>query len=174
MHGFFSDDTRFVSRWLLTLDGRELDAFAEIYNEAWSRNFGFVPYSKEDLDAYAQELQLVYDKPWFMIAEDSEGKTVGMAITVPDINQVLKRMNGRILPFGWWHFLRRRKGPEPPLGVAKHEAGFWTKQALQGLLDRQSREGHGDRSCKRALARLRGRQDRNGEDSPRQISKGHV
>ena len=42
---------------------RELDAFAEIYNEAWSRNFGFVPYSKEDLDAYAQELQLVYDRP---------------------------------------------------------------------------------------------------------------
>ena len=62
---------------------RELDAFAEIYNEAWSRNFGFVPYSEEDLDAYAQELQLVYDRDWFMIAEDAEGKTVGMAITVP-------------------------------------------------------------------------------------------
>ncbi len=56
---------------------RELDAFAEIYNEAWSRNWGFVPYSKEDLDAYAQELQLVYDRDWFMVAEDAEGKTVG-------------------------------------------------------------------------------------------------
>ena len=32
-----------------------------------------------------------------------------MAITVPDINQVLKRMKGRLLPFGWWYFLRRRK-----------------------------------------------------------------
>ena len=51
---------------------RDLDAFAEIYNEAWSRNFGFVPYTKEDVDAYAQELQLVYDRDWFMIAEDSE------------------------------------------------------------------------------------------------------
>src|SRR5918999_2602610 len=50
------------------------------------------------------------------------------------------------------HLLRHRKGPEPPLGVAKHEAGFWTKQALQGLLDRQSCEGHGDRSCKRERA----------------------
>jgi GNAT superfamily N-acetyltransferase len=88
---------------------RDLDAFAEIYNEAWSRNWGFVPYSKEDLDAYAQELQLVYDRPWFMIAEDREGKTVGMAITVPDVNQVLKRMNGRLLPLGWWHYLRRRR-----------------------------------------------------------------
>lgn len=88
---------------------RELDAFAEIYNEAWSRNFGFVPYSKEDLDAYARELQLVYDRGWFMIAEDADGKTVGMAITVPDVNQVLKRMNGRLLPLGWWHFLNRRR-----------------------------------------------------------------
>jgi GNAT superfamily N-acetyltransferase len=88
---------------------RELDAFAEIYNEAWARNFGFVPYSKADLDAYAQELQLVYDKPWFMIAEDGDGRTIAMAITVPDINQVLKRMNGRLFPTGWWHYLNRRR-----------------------------------------------------------------
>jgi GNAT superfamily N-acetyltransferase len=88
---------------------RELDAFAEIYNEAWSRNWGFVPYSKEDLDAYAQELQLVFDRDWFMIAEDEHGKTVGMAITIPDVNQVLKKMNGRLLPLGWWHYLRKKR-----------------------------------------------------------------
>jgi GNAT superfamily N-acetyltransferase len=88
---------------------RDLDAFAEIYNEAWSRQWGFVPYSKEDLDAYAQELQLVYDRDWFMIAEDAEGKTVGMAITVPDVNQVLKHMNGRLLPFGWWRYLTKKR-----------------------------------------------------------------
>ena len=87
----------------------DLDAFAEIYNEAWSRNFGFVPYSKTDLDAYAQELHIVFDRDWFMVAEDAEGKTVGMAITVPDINQVLKKMNGRIFPTGWWHYLNRRR-----------------------------------------------------------------
>jgi len=88
---------------------RELDAFAEIYNEAWSRNWGFVPYSKEDLDAYAQELQLVFDRDWFMVAEDADGKTVGIAISVPDINQVLRRMGGRVLPLGWWHYLNRRR-----------------------------------------------------------------
>jgi GNAT superfamily N-acetyltransferase len=88
---------------------RDLEAFAEIYNEAWSRNWGFVPYGKEDLDAYAQELQLVFDREWFMIAEDAEGKTIGMAITIPDVNQVLKKMNGRLLPLGWWHYLRKRQ-----------------------------------------------------------------
>ena len=40
---------------------RDMDVFAEIYNEAWAKNWGFVPYDKEDLDAYAQELQLVFD-----------------------------------------------------------------------------------------------------------------
>ena len=88
---------------------RELDAFAEIYNEAWSNNWGFVPYTKEDLDAYVQELHLVFDREWFMVAENSDSETVGVGITIPDINQVLKRMGGRVLPFGWWHYLRRRR-----------------------------------------------------------------
>ena len=77
---------------------RDLDVFGEIYNEAWSRNWGFVPFSKEDLDAYAQELHLVFDPDWFMIAETADGEAVGAAITIPDINQVQKRMNGRLLP----------------------------------------------------------------------------
>jgi GNAT superfamily N-acetyltransferase len=80
--------------------------FGELWNEAWKRNWGFVPYSKEDLDHYAQELQLVFDKHWFMVAEE-HGKPVGVAITVPDVNQVLKTMNGRLLPLGWWRFLTK-------------------------------------------------------------------
>ena len=67
------------------MKGRTLDAFAAIYNAAWSKNWDFVPYSKKDLDAYAQELHLVFDKHWFMIAErEDNGEVVGMAITVPD------------------------------------------------------------------------------------------
>jgi GNAT superfamily N-acetyltransferase len=87
---------------------RDLDIFAEIYNRAWRRNWGFVPYDKHDLDAYGQELQLVFDKDWFMVAE-IDGEPIAIAITVPDVNLVLERMNGRLLPFGWWHWLRRKK-----------------------------------------------------------------
>jgi GNAT superfamily N-acetyltransferase len=87
---------------------KDMDAFAEVYNSAWSKNWDFVPYSKKDLDALAQELQLAFDKHWFMIAErEDTGEVVGMAITVPDLNQVLERMKGRLLPFGWWHFLHK-------------------------------------------------------------------
>ncbi len=87
---------------------REMDAFAEVYNSAWSKNWGFVPYSKKDLDAYAMDMQLAYDRNWFMIAERTDtGEVAAMAITIPDLNQVLAKMKGRLLPFGWWHFLRR-------------------------------------------------------------------
>jgi GNAT superfamily N-acetyltransferase len=69
----------------------DLDRFAEVYNEAWSENWGFAPYEKEDLDAMAQEFQLVFDGNWMMVAE-TRGGGAGA---------------GRLLPLGWWHFLRK-------------------------------------------------------------------
>jgi GNAT superfamily N-acetyltransferase len=87
---------------------RELDDFAEVYNSAWSHNWGFVPYSDKDLDAYALDLQLVYSRDWFMVAE-VDGETAAIAITVPDINQVLKKMRGRLLPLGWWYYLNKSR-----------------------------------------------------------------
>jgi len=87
---------------------KEIKVFGEVYNAAWKRNWGYVPYGEADLTQYAADLQLVFDKHWFMLAE-KDGETIGIAITVPDVNQVLKKMQGRLLPFGWWHFLRRAK-----------------------------------------------------------------
>jgi hypothetical protein len=85
---------------------RDIKVFGEVYNAAWKDNWGFVPYSDSDLRHLAQELQLVFDRNWFMIAQ-RDGETIGIAITVPDVNQVLKLMNGRLLPLGWWRFLRK-------------------------------------------------------------------
>ena len=87
---------------------RDLDEFADVYNAAWSRNWGFVPLSEEDLDEMALNYQLVFDGDWFMVAEN-ETETVAAAITIPDINQVLKKMNGRLLPLGWWYYLNKYK-----------------------------------------------------------------
>jgi hypothetical protein len=85
---------------------RDLDIFGEIYNRAWRRNFGFVPYDAADLDQYALEMQLAFDRDWMMVAEIA-GEPVAIAMTFPDLNQVQRRMNGRLLPLGWWHYLRR-------------------------------------------------------------------
>ncbi|MHB8659326.1 MAG: GNAT family N-acetyltransferase [Solirubrobacteraceae bacterium] len=85
---------------------REMDEFAKIYNAAWSHNWGFVPFSKADLDAYTLDMQLVFSRDWYMIAEQN-GKTIAVAITIPDIHQVYKKMNGRLLPFGGLYYLLR-------------------------------------------------------------------
>src|SRR5262249_15167445 len=49
---------------------RELDEFAKVYNAAWSRTWGFVPFGKADLDSLALDYRLVYDRDWFMVAEN--------------------------------------------------------------------------------------------------------
>jgi hypothetical protein len=83
--------------------------FHRLFNAAWSRNWGFTPYSAEDLKVMGQEIQLVFNKHWFMKAVDQNDHTVGMAITIPDINQVLRKMNGNVFPFGIRHFLFGRR-----------------------------------------------------------------
>jgi hypothetical protein len=85
---------------------KDIKVFGEVYNTAWKDNWGFVPYSDSDLKHLAEEMQLVFDRNWFMVAQ-KDGETIGIAITLPDVNQALKRMNGRLLPLGWWHFLRK-------------------------------------------------------------------
>jgi hypothetical protein len=85
---------------------RDMDVFGEIYNRAWRRNFGFVPYGPEDLDQYANELQIAFNRDWMMVAE-IDGEPIAIAMTFPDLNQAQRKMNGKLLPLGWWHFLRR-------------------------------------------------------------------
>jgi GNAT superfamily N-acetyltransferase len=95
-----------MSWWRL---GRDLKEFAKIYSAAWSKNWGFQPYDKHDIADLAVTYRLVFDKHWFMLAKNEKGEVVAAAITIPDINQVYKKMKGRLLPLGWWHYLRRKK-----------------------------------------------------------------
>ena len=88
--------------------GRELKEFNKVYEAAWSHNWGFVPYSKEDLADLAITYRLIFARDWFMVAEN-DSETVAIAITIPDINQVYKKMKGRLLPLGWWYYLNRKR-----------------------------------------------------------------
>jgi GNAT superfamily N-acetyltransferase len=78
----------------------EVGRFIEVYNEAWERNWGFVPLTSREIRHYAQTLKPVLSEDWAYIGE-KDGRTVGAALTLPDYNQVLAHMNGRILPVGW-------------------------------------------------------------------------
>jgi GNAT superfamily N-acetyltransferase len=94
-----------MSFWHL---GRDLKEFKKIYNAAWSKNWGFQPYDDHDIADLAVTYRLVFDKKFFMLAKTESGEVVAAALTIPDINQVLKKMKGKLLPFGWYHYLRRK------------------------------------------------------------------
>jgi GNAT superfamily N-acetyltransferase len=78
----------------------EVEAFMDIYNSAWEKNWGFVPLTDNELRAYAKDLKPVLDENWAMLAE-KDGEIVGAALTLPDFNEVLAHLNGRLLPLGW-------------------------------------------------------------------------
>ena len=85
---------------------RDLAHLQTIYREAWQDNWGFVAPTDEEIKQLAADLKPIID-PEMAIFAELNGRPVGCAIAIPDMNQVLKRMNGRLLPFGIWHFLRR-------------------------------------------------------------------
>jgi GNAT superfamily N-acetyltransferase len=86
----------------------ELAIVKWLYNEAWEQNWGFVRYTEAEFDHLARELKRVVD-PELALFVELEGQVAGMAVALPDFNQVLKRAGGRLLPFGIIAFLNRNK-----------------------------------------------------------------
>jgi hypothetical protein len=101
----------------------EVRRFTDVYNEAWGSNWGFVPITDAEVEFQAKNLKQVIDEDWAFMAE-KDGEVIGAALTLPDINQVMAKLNGRLLPFGWLRFLRG-KGKIDQLRVfalgVKHE-----------------------------------------------------
>jgi GNAT superfamily N-acetyltransferase len=101
----------------------EVRRFTDVYNEAWGDNWGFVPITDAEVEFQAKNLKQVIDENWAYMAE-KDGEVVGAALTLPDVNQVLARLNGRLLPFGWAKFLLGKRKIDQcrvlALGV-KHE-----------------------------------------------------
>ena len=86
----------------------ELALIKKLYDEAWEENWGFVKYTEAEFDHLASELKRIVDPDLARFVE-LEGQVAGMGICIPDVNQVLKRARGRLLPFGIAAFLRRDK-----------------------------------------------------------------
>ncbi len=86
----------------------EVARFMEVYNAAWGRNWGFVPITEAEVAFQAKNLKQILDERWTFIAE-RDGEVLGAALTLPDINQALAGLNGRLLPLGWLKFLLGRR-----------------------------------------------------------------
>jgi len=77
-----------------------------IYRDAWEKNWGFVPMTEEEFFHMARQLKQIIDPNLVIIAEH-EGKPVAFSLAVPDVNQALIHLNGKLLPLGLlkllWH-----------------------------------------------------------------------
>lgn len=83
---------------------REVKIIREIYNQAWAKNWGFVPMSKEEFDHLAKDLKTIVDVDIAHVVEVN-GEPVAFSIALPDFNQALKHTNGRLLPTGLFKLL---------------------------------------------------------------------
>jgi hypothetical protein len=90
----------------------ELGVIMEIYNESWAGKWGYVPLGAKELDKLASDMSLVLDPNIAFIAE-IDGKPAGMCITVPNLNEVISDMNGKLFPFNWAKLLWRTKVQSP-------------------------------------------------------------
>jgi GNAT superfamily N-acetyltransferase len=95
-----------------TLEKRTLDQDVEkivyVYNNAWEKNWGFVPWTTNEMKKTVDKLKQVADLRLVLLAEDG-GRPVGFAFGLPNYNEVLKKMNGRLTPLSIAKYLYYRK-----------------------------------------------------------------
>jgi hypothetical protein len=88
----------------------EVGRFIDVYNAAWSQNWGFAPMPGAEIRHLAQQLKQIINPQWAFGLETEEGQLVGVCLALPDLNESMRRVrSGRLLPFGWYPLLRGRR-----------------------------------------------------------------
>ncbi|TCT05595.1 hypothetical protein [Aquabacter spiritensis] len=83
---------------------REVRLVIDIFNDAWSENWGFVPFTDGEIDAMVQELKPFYAAEYGRFVE-IEGEAVAFILAIPDVNGLIQPFRGRLLPLNWWRLL---------------------------------------------------------------------
>jgi hypothetical protein len=94
---------------------QELRIIRDIFNDAWSQNWGFVPWTNAEFEHLAKDLKLLVEEDLVHIAE-AEGEPAAFIVGLPNINEAIRDLNGRLLPFGWLKLLWRLKVKYPQTG----------------------------------------------------------
>ena len=87
---------------------QEVEIIKDIYNDAWELNWGFVPMTSNEMDLMAKELKPIAE-PEIVLFAEVNGQPVGVSITLPDYNQVLKKLNGKLGPINIVKFLYHKR-----------------------------------------------------------------
>ncbi len=75
-----------------------------IYEKAWKNNWGYVPMSAKEFDLLVDSIMPII-RPEFVFIAEADGKAVGFSVTLPDYNYILKKIKGRLFPFGWLKYI---------------------------------------------------------------------
>jgi hypothetical protein len=86
----------------------ELEILRDIFNDAWSGNWGFTPFTAAEFSDIGELLTLLVDDDFVQIAE-IDRRPVAMIVILPNINEIIADLNGRLLPLGWLKLLWRLK-----------------------------------------------------------------
>ena len=89
----------------------EIRTVLHILNDAWSDNWGFIPFTDREI-AYASKKMKPIIKPRLNMIAELDGKPVAFMMVLPDLNKALKRIDGKLFPFGWVHLLRFLRDPQ--------------------------------------------------------------
>ena len=134
-----ADTSRFESEVRIILD---------ILNDAWSDNWGFVPFTDREISYAAKKLKPLVHPELVKIVE-LDGAPAAFLITFPDVNGVLKDIGGKMFPFGWFKLLRWARNPSgsamrvPLMGVLKkHHNTRLASQLAFMMIDTIRREAH--------------------------------
>src|SRR5687768_10162830 len=103
---------------------QEMEVLRDIFNDAWSENWGFVPITKAEFDELGASLRLLVPDDCIQIAE-VDGVPAAFMVALPNLNEIFAELDGRLFPFGWTKLIRIkskggvRTGRIPLMGVRK-------------------------------------------------------
>ena len=90
----------------------ELNLIRDIFNDAWSQNWGYVPWTDHEFQHLGKDLKMLVEEDLVQFAS-VDGETAAFMVILPNINEIIRDLNGRLLPFGWLKILWRLKVKYP-------------------------------------------------------------
>lgn len=124
---------------------RDLSVALDIFNDAWSDNWGMIPFTKGEIEAAAKGLKPLIDPKLVSIAE-VDGEPAGMLVCVPNLLEAVADLNGALLPFGWLKLIWRLKFGQlktarvPLMGIRKKYHGSFLGASLLPMMFGSIRE----------------------------------
>lgn len=80
---------------------QDVMTIVDLSNRSVSDNWGYYPVTEDEARVMAHDLRRIVNPEALLIAEDAQGNPIGFGLSLPDVNTLLKGLNGRLFPFGW-------------------------------------------------------------------------